>query len=186
MVLVIVGAALSNVSHAHIVVFSTVMNGANQAIPNGSQGSGTATVTLDLDLVTMRVQTNFSNLTGNVTSANLHGPTATPRVGTAEHATATFPSFPTGTSGSYDRTFDLTLASSYDPAFITASGGTISNALNALISALQQERAYLNVHTSAVPSGEIRGFLTAVPEPSAWMLTALTLVGLAQRRRNQA
>jgi hypothetical protein len=68
-----------------------------------------------------------------------------------------------GTSGTYDQTIDLTTASSYTPAFITASGGMVSDALNALIFASQAGKSYLNIDTTAFPDGEIRGFLIAVP-----------------------
>ena len=76
------------------------------------------------------------------------------------------------TSGSYDHTFDLTLASSYNPDFIAANGGTISTASNALFAALEEGRAYFNIHTSAFPGGEIRGFLLLPPT----RITAIALV----------
>lgn len=70
------------------------------------------------------------------------------------------------TSGTYDHTFDLTLASSYNPAFITANGGSVAFAANAFIVALEDGKAYLNIHTSDFAGGEIRGFLAPVPEPT--------------------
>ena len=136
----------------------------------------------------MKVDIVFSGLVGNVTSAHIHAATANPFTGTAIVATQlpSFPGFPTGvTSGSYTQTFDLTVASSYNPAFITASGGTISDALNALLFAAEDGKAYFNIHTDAFPSGEIRGFLTAVPEPSSMCLLGVAGVGfvLVQIRR---
>lgn len=168
---------------AHTVQFAAALNGANQVPPNGSSGTGTALVTIDLDLITMRIQANFANLGGNVTAAHIHGPTTQPGVGTAEHATGDFVNFPTTQSGSYDRTFDLAQASTYDAGFIAANGGSIANSLNSLISALEQQRAYLNIHTTAVPTGEIRGFFAAVPEPNGAGLILVMLSGLVRRRR---
>ena len=68
--------------------------------------------------------------------------------------------FPIGvTSGSYDQTLDLGVATSYNAGFITAQGGSIAAAKNALIAAIGNGRAYLNVHSNVFPGGEIRGFL---------------------------
>ena len=49
--------------------------------------------------------------------------------------------------------------------------------------------AYLNIHTTNFPSGEIRGFLRAVPEPSTWAMLLLGFAGIgfiAYRRSKQA
>ncbi len=74
--------------------------------------------------------------------------------------TPTFAGFPLGvTSGSYNNTLDLTLASSYNPAYITANGGTTATAEAALAAAIASGRAYLNIHSSVFGGGEIRGFL---------------------------
>lgn len=148
-----------------MTVYTATLSGSAEAPPNNSPGTGTCTVTVDLDLVTMRVQVDFSGTLGNISACHIHGLTALPMTGTASVMTPTpsFPSFPHGgTSGSYDRTFDMSLASSYNASFVTASG-SVSAAFGRIIQSLDESRAYLNVHSSMFPGGEIRGFLVAVP-----------------------
>jgi hypothetical protein len=135
----------------------------------------------------MRVQESFSGLTANTTAAHIHCCTASPDTGTAMVATATptFPNFPLNvTSGSYDTTFNMTFATNYNPDFIAAHGGTASGAFNALVAGLENGTAYSNIHTSAFPAGEIRGFLTLVPEPEAYMmlLSGLAVLSVFLRR----
>jgi hypothetical protein len=141
-------------------------------------------VDIDTVLQQMRVQASFSGLTGTTTAARIHAATAVAGTGTAGVATTTptFTGFPLGvTTGSYDHTFDLTLASSYNPSFVTANGGTTSGAEAVLLAALADGKAYFNIHTNAFPGGEIRGFLTltSVPEPSTMLLLGSGLVGLS-------
>ncbi len=172
-------------------VYTAALSGAAEAPPVASNGFGTAIVTFDLGAGTMRLQTLFAGLTGLTTVAHIHCCTATPLTGTAGVATPTptFPGFPVNaTFGSYDQTFNMTLASSYNPGFITANGGTPLTAWNALLDGVATGRSYLNIHTSFAPGGEIRGFLAPVPETStyAMMLGGLALVGAAARRRKQA
>jgi CHRD domain/PEP-CTERM motif len=170
-------------AQASLLQFSTLLG--PEAI--GATGMGTALVTFDTLANTMRVQTTFSGLSGNTTVAHIHAPTAVPGTGTAGVATPTpsFPGFPAGvTAGTYSNTFDMTLNSSYNGAFITANGGTTTGARNALLSALGSGRAYLNIHTSAFPGGEIRGFFTTVPEPSFLLgFLGLGLLGVGSRFR---
>jgi hypothetical protein len=47
---------------------------------------------------------------------------------------------------------------------------------------------YLNVHTSAFPGGEIRGFVVQVPEPETYalLLAGLAIIGIAMRKRRRA
>ncbi len=150
---------------AHELEYGAFLSGPNESPPNASPGTGSVRITIDLDLFTLRVEADFDNLQGATTAAHIHAATAVPFAGTAGVATQTpsFAGFPTGvTSGTYDHTFDLTLASSYNPDFIAANGGTISTASNALFAALAQGRAYFNIHTTAFAGGEIRGFLVPV------------------------
>jgi hypothetical protein len=132
-------------------VFSATLSGPNESPPNASPGTGTAVVTVDVLSVTMTVQVSFSGLTGTTTASHIHAPTPAPFTSTAGVATTTptFAGFPLGvTSGTYSITLDMSLASSYNPAFITANGGTPLSAFAALVIAINSGRAYLNIHTS--------------------------------------
>jgi len=91
------------------------------------------------------------------------------------------------TASNYDQTFDMTLASSYNAAFVTQNGATVDSPLQALVAGLDAEKAYLNIHTTFRSGGEIRGFLKPVPEPQTWALVAAGpggLVVLSRRRRS--
>ncbi len=177
-------------SAAQQSVYTATLNGQTEASPNTSPGTGTATVTIDLDHATMRVQESFSGLSSDVTTAHIHCCTAISDSGTTGPATMlpTFDNFPSGaTFGNYDQTFDMKLASSYNSAFITSSGGT-DGAFAALVAGLNSGTAYANIHTvDFASSGEIRGFLHAapIPEPEvyAMLLAGLGLVGAITRRR---
>ena len=164
---------------ANIIVYSGTLSNAGEG--SGSPGTGTATVTIDTVANTMEVAVSFSGLTSGTTASHIHCCTATAGSGSAGVATTTptFPGFPLGvTSGTYDQTFDLTLASTYNSAF--DSGATPAQKAAALEAGLAAGEAYLNIHTSAFPGGEIRAFLTApapVPEPSSLMLVATGLAG---------
>jgi hypothetical protein len=158
---------------SQIKVYEISLNGANESPANASLGTGTATVTVDLTLNTMRLQCNFSGLTGNVTASHIHAATTVANSSTAGVATTTptFPGFPSGTtSGTYDNTQDMTLASSYNASFITANGGTTASAFTALVAALDASKAYLNIHSSSFTGGEIRGFSTVFLSANSYEL----------------
>lgn len=153
---------LTSSAAAQTLQYIATLTGASQSPPNGSPGVGTAVVTFDFGgSIMMRVEAIFGNVTGGVTAANINAPTAMPRTGTAGIATQlpSFVEFPLGvTAGHYVHTFDMSQASTYNPAFITASGGTVAFARGALMDAIANGTAYFNLRTSTFPDGEIRGF----------------------------
>ena len=152
-------------SHASWVVYNVVLNGANEFPANASPGTGTATVAIDAVAHKMYIHLDFAGTNGPTSACHIHAATAVAGTGTAGVATTTpyFAGFPIGVNaGSYDNTLDTTLASSWNPAYITLNGGSTATAEAALFAAIAAGKAYLNVHTArplGVPGGEIRGFL---------------------------
>ena len=179
---------------AHPVTYvGTLSNLGEPAPANLSVGTGQATVIFDDDAFTLRVMATFSNLTGNTTNSHIHCCTSVAGAGSAGVATPvpTFPGFPSGVkAGSYDQTFDLTQASSWNQAFINANGGSINSAFAAFSTGLAAGKAYLNIHTSFVGGGEIRTFLTPEPVPLpasvVMMMSGLVGFGAVVRRRRVA
>jgi CHRD domain/PEP-CTERM motif len=177
---------LTSASHAAIKFYNITLNGANEAPPNASLGTGTGLVTVDTTLFLMTVQTTFSGLTGTTTAAHIHATTAAAFAGTAGVATETptFAGFPLGvTSGTYTNTYNMLNPASYNAAFLTANAGSPTTAFGTLVSAMDANKAYLNIHTTAFGGGEIRGFTIAAPEPGTMALFAIGGVGVFLRRR---
>ena len=154
------------------------LSGPAEVPPNNSPGTGKAIITIDAVANTMRVKTTFSGLLAGVTASHIHGATAVAGAGTAGVATAvpTFPGFPSGvTAGSYDQTFNMLLASSYNPSYVTNNGGTSASAWIALRAAISAGKAYLNIHSTMFPGGEIRGFLNLCPTINVSIPNAMAL-----------
>jgi hypothetical protein len=184
-------AALTVNATATTYTYTTNISGANESSPNLSPGTGSATVIYDNSVHTLDLQMAFIDLMGNTTASHIHGPTTIPGIGNAGVITTTpyFVGFPIGvTSGAYNNIFDLTSSSSYNPSFITANGGTVGSAEAVLAASLANGTAYLNIHTTQYPGGEIRGFLlpeqpSSVPEPSTFILLGAGIGSLALLRR---
>jgi CHRD domain len=186
--LVLLAGALATPAPATATTFLATLDGPSEEPPVASPGTGSARVDLDLATHLLRVRFDFAGLIGTTAAAHIHGPTALPGEGIAGVMTAvpTFPGTPLGvTSGSYDATFDTRLASTYNPAFVT-SVGSLAAAETAFAGILHEGRAYLNIHSSFAPGGEIRGFLAPIPLPGGLWLMLAGLAGLAALRRRAA
>jgi hypothetical protein len=178
--------SLAGVTYAAPITFTGLLSGANENPATGSPGTGSTTVIFDPVTDLLTVDVIFSGLEAGTTASHIH--CCIPPNGNAIVATTvpTFPGFPLGvTSGTYLDTLDLTLASSFNPAFITANGGTVVLAEAALAAGLESGMAYLNIHTTMFPGGEIRAFLEPVPEPGSAMLVVTALVGFWAMRRKR-
>src|SRR5947209_19321201 len=143
MALTIVWSGAARVSTAATLSYDAFLNGASESPPNTSLRTGLADVDYNNAAHTLHVHVTFSGLSGTTTASHIHSPTAVPGTGTAGVATTTptFANFPLGvTSGTYDNTLDLTMSSSWNPAYITANGGTAAGAESALAAGLAARR----------------------------------------------
>jgi hypothetical protein len=185
-VLLSILAAVLMPLQAATVVYIADLDGPSESPANDSPGSGSTRVTVDSILHTMRVEVTFADLEGLTTASHIHIGRPTGGVVTT---VPTFPGFPLGVqSGTYDQTFDLTLASTYNPSFLNnaVNLGNVTQAESTLLAGLAGGDAYLNVHSTIYPGGEIRGFLAPVPEPATFAIGGAALAGLALLRRRQA
>ena len=161
--------------------FTGSLTGGAENPATGSPGTGTTIVFYDSTLHTLRVSVSFSGLVGTTTASHIHCCAVAPLNAGVATQTPYFVGFPIGvTSGSYDHTLDLTQVSSFNPAYVTANGGTAASAEIALAAGMANGQSYLNIHTTTNPAGEIRAFLvlqsTEVPSLSHLGLGLLGLL----------
>jgi hypothetical protein len=178
------------------IPFTAYLSGPAEFPANASPGTGSTLVTYDPASQLLTIDVTFSGLTGPTTVAHIHcctaisglsDPSAAGNVGVAVQP-GTLTGFPVGVlDGSYFTTIDLTDATNYTANFLNNfGGGTAAGAEAALFAGMQAGTAYLNIHTTAFPGGEIRGFLATVPEPSTLSVFGIAFAGLAFGRRKKA
>ncbi len=172
------GALLSAHAASATVVFQTTLSGANQNPAVASPGSGSATVTLANDNTTLDVAVNWTGLSSLGEFGHIHCCTAP---GTNTGVALDFGALPNATSAVFNQSYNLS-------TFAFGNGQTQAT----FIAGLEAGLAYVNIHDTAFPSGEIRGQLQQqlqqVPEPgTVWLLTGAVLAAatLSYRRNGQ-
>jgi len=182
-------AVLSCASAAQATIFTFTANmlGTSENPQNASPATGFTEVLFDTVANTMQVDVTWGGLIGgNPGAAHIHCCIAQ---GSNVGVAVGFPGFPSTLSGSYSHVFDLLDATIYTTGFRNNfGGGTAAGSEQALLDGLLAGHAYSNIHNATFSGGEIRGLLTAVPEPAAWglMLLGFGAIGAGLRRRRAA
>lgn len=166
-------AALPQLSAKAVVLnFTSNLSGAQEVPPTNTPATGTATSTLtgDPGSYVFNYTVNYSNLTSGVQMGHVHSPA------------------PPGANAP--------VVHPLDNLVLGTTSGTINgdwrfdDPINPLTDTRAQQLinglGYFNLHTTNFPSGEIRGQITAVPEPSATLgLLLLGAAGVTARFQNQ-
>jgi hypothetical protein len=164
-------------------IFTAALSGLNEVPANSFPGIGF--ITMDFSGINLLVIETFSGLTSPATASHLHCCAAS---GANAPVAFPFPLFPTATSGTFMKTFDLTQSSVFTSTFIMGGGSE-----SVLLEALNAGLVYANISDVNFPGGEIRGQLkpmstgggggSTVPEPGVLLLVGTGLVAIAALKR---
>jgi hypothetical protein len=186
--------ALSATANAQLQIFEASLDGAQEDPIVVTPGIGVGSAVFNPATNMLNVSVSFSGLTGTTIDAHIHccfgepgdlpGRNSSVAVGFMSH------SFPLGvTSGNFLASIDLLNSGSYTPGFLTEGGGTAAGARDKLLAGMSQAPdaggAYFNIHTTTRQTGEIRGDISRIPEPTALALVLCGLAAIALQRRGR-
>ncbi len=132
-----------------LITFSASLDGSQQVPPVASPGTGGGSIVFDESTGQITVNLDWAGLLGNATAAHIHNA-------------------PAGTNGAL--LFDLAGVPAATTGAVPAQSFAITGAQ---VTDLEMGLDYMNVHSTAFPSGEIRGqlFISAVDVPGAGTTT---------------
>jgi hypothetical protein len=141
-----------------IVINNIQLDGFQPAVPTLSPGTGIATMTINTETRFVEISGSYEGLLAPVTGAHLHGPAdfGEPSAFILVLINPTF-----GTEGTF-----------------SAARGVSQTILDHILNS----QTFINIHTTAHPSGEIRGQVV-IPSPMSVSMLALSGTFIAARRR---
>jgi hypothetical protein len=140
---------LATQASAQVVTLTTTMNGGEETPVLNTGMVGTAEVSVDIAEREVAVTLNVFNVPTATTAGHIHVGAA----GIAGPVVLNFPAAVVGRTGDFSMTFRLG-----ERDFVARPAQGI-NTLNDALQAIVNGNAYVNIHTTQNPGGEIRGQL---------------------------
>ncbi len=186
-----------------VMSWHATMSPANEVLADGSPAplnltgsnspGGSAQFEYDDVTKVLSVFFSWSGLTGTANAAHVHCCTADPpfTAGVVLGFWNPPPDAARPPAGSYSNSWDLDTDNPFTNATFVTNNSVAMNGIpdlleafeSALMPALTDGRAYINIHTTLNPGGEIRGDFAPTPEPSTALLILGGAAAVAVQRR---